>query len=207
MLHPNKEISFINQLSSNFLSNFKLSYYKFNKSNVLSGVNHKFMNTYLKTLYSLLKKGSISVNKGVSFSTNISELLESSSTKKSDTTLFTFIPKVNSDTNFKRFFIPTVLVYLFENIYDFILGQVKSGIEGDTKVSIRFFPLIFVVFNFILSANLLGLIPYSSTVTAYIIITLTLALMIWLGATIYAFKEHGLHFFSFFLPSGVPVLL
>lgn len=176
-VHSNKEISFINQLNSNFLSNLELSSYKFNKSNVLSGLNAKFMDIYLKTFYSLLKSGSVSINKGMPFSTTISEVLKLS-VKKSDTTLFTFVPKVNSETNFKRLFVPTVLVYLLENIYDFILGQVKSGIEGDTKVSIRFFPLIFVVFNFILLANLLGLIPYSSTVTAYIIITLTLALMI-----------------------------
>ena len=127
--------------------------------------------------------------------------------KNNKSTLFQFFNSLNKEKGFKRLFVPTVLIFIFESIFQFILDQVKAGIEGDNKTSVKFFPVIFLLFNFILLANLLGLIPYSSTVTAYIIITLTLAMMVWLGSTITAFKEHGLHFFSFFLPAGVPLPL
>ena len=130
-------------------------------------------------------------------------------TEKSAQSKFTAYKFAKSfkSNNFSRLFIPTTFIYLFESIYDFILAQVKTGIEGDNKVSVKFFPVIFFLFNFILIANILGLIPYSSTVTAYIIITLTLAITVLVGVTIYAFQNHGRHFFSFFLPAGVPLPL
>ena len=130
-------------------------------------------------------------------------------TEKSTNSRFTAykVAKSFKSNSFSRLFIPTTFIYLFESVYDFILTQVKAGIEGDNKVSVKFFPVIFFLFNFLLIANILGLIPYSSTVTAYIIITLTLAMTVLIGVTIYAFQNHGRHFFSFFLPSGVPLAL
>jgi len=49
-----------------------------------------------------------------------------------------------------------------------------------------------------------GLVPYSSTVTAYLTVTLTLSIMVMFGVTVYAFKNHGIKFFGHFLPSGSP---
>jgi len=129
--------------------------------------------------------------------------------EKSSNSRFTAykVAKSFKSNSFSRLFIPTTFIYVFESIYDFILTQVKAGIEGDNKVSVKFFPVIFFLFNFLLVANILGLIPYSSTVTAYIIITLTLSIMVNVGVTIYGFQNHGLHFFSLFLPPGVPLFL
>jgi ATP synthase subunit 6 len=127
--------------------------------------------------------------------------------KKKNTSLFSFFEFFKNDLPLKRFFIPTSISFIFEFLFKFILDQVKSGIVGSTKRAVQFFPMILTLFVFILVSNLLGLIPYSSTVTAYIIVTLTLSIMVNVGVTIYGFQNHGIHFFSLFLPPGVPLFL
>ena len=124
-----------------------------------------------------------------------------------NTSLFSFFEFFKNDLALKRFFIPTSISFIFEFLFKFILDQVKSGIVGSTKRAVQFFPMILTLFVFILVSNLLGLIPYSSTVTAYIIVTLTLSIMVNVGVTIYGFQNHGIHFFSLFLPPGVPLFL
>ena len=71
----------------------------------------------------------------------------------------------------------------------------------------KYFPFIFSLFMFILFGNLLGMIPYSYTFTSQIIVTITLALIIFIGVTLIALIKHKLKFFTFFFPSGVPIAL
>lgn len=204
----NNNIVYLNNLvsRSSILNNF--SSYKASKINSFETLNNKFSNLFLKLFFNLLRSKNFEIEKSrfLMLACYFNDLV-SASKKNNKSTLFQFFNSLNKEKGFKRLFVPTVLIFIFESIFQFILDQVKAGIEGDNKTSVKFFPVIFLLFNFILLANLLGLIPYSSTVTAYIIITLTLAMMVWLGSTITAFKEHGLHFFSFFLPAGVPLPL
>jgi F-type H+-transporting ATPase subunit a len=60
---------------------------------------------------------------------------------------------------------------------------------------------------FILFANFIGLIPFSFTVTSHIIVTFALAGFIFVAVTIIGLVRHKLHFFSLFLPHGVPIYL
>jgi ATP synthase subunit 6 len=92
-------------------------------------------------------------------------------------------------------------------LYNVILNMVKENIEGSVKKVIRFFPFIFTLFVFILSANLIGLIPYSSTVTSYLIVTFAMAIMVLVGVNIIAGRFHGLGYFGHFLPAGCPFAL
>ena len=71
----------------------------------------------------------------------------------------------------------------------------------------RFFPLVFSLFMFILVANLIGLIPYTFTVTSHIIITVSLALLVFLTVLVYGFAHNGLNFFKLFVPSGIPIFI
>jgi len=71
----------------------------------------------------------------------------------------------------------------------------------------RFFPLVFSLFMFVLIANLLGLIPYAFTVTSHIIVTFALAMLVISVVILYGFWRNGLHFFNLFVPQGVPVFL
>jgi F-type H+-transporting ATPase subunit a len=88
-----------------------------------------------------------------------------------------------------------------EMSYEFIASTLQStaGPEG-----MRFFPLVFSLFMFILTVNIIGLIPYTFAVTAQIIITVSLALLVFVTVIVYGLWRHGLHFFRLFVPSGVP---
>jgi F-type H+-transporting ATPase subunit a len=97
--------------------------------------------------------------------------------------------------------VPGRLQSLGEMAYEFVEGMVRSasGEEG-----MKFFPLVFTIFMFVTIANLIGFFPYSFTVTSHIIITVALALLVFLTVTIYGIMRHGLHFFKLFVPPGVP---
>jgi len=88
--------------------------------------------------------------------------------------------------------------------YEFIANVVRenAGSEG-----MAYFPFVFTLFMFILFCNLLGLIPYSFTVTSHIIVTFALAAVVFLGVTAIGFAKHGLKFLRLFVPSGVPIAL
>ena len=91
-----------------------------------------------------------------------------------------------------------------ESCYEFIANMVQGSIGGEGR---RFLPFIFTLFLFILFGNLLGMIPYSFTFTSHIIVTFSMALVVFLGVTVLGMITHGLHFFSFFVPKGAPTLL
>lgn len=78
-----------------------------------------------------------------------------------------------------------------------------QGLAG--KEALRYFPLIFSLFMFVLFANLLGMLPYSFTVTSHIIVTFALALCVFLCTTVLAITKHGpVKFLKCFLPRGTP---
>lgn len=91
-----------------------------------------------------------------------------------------------------------------EIIYQFVLSLVEEQIGTKGR---KFFPLIFTTFVFLLFTNLIGMIPYSFTATSHLIVTFGLSLSIFIGITIVGFQIHGLHFFSFLLPKGAPLIL
>jgi F-type H+-transporting ATPase subunit a len=93
---------------------------------------------------------------------------------------------------------------LAELSYQFIAKMVADNIGKEGR---SYFPLIFSIFIFVLFGNLLGMIPYSFTFTSHIAVTLTMALLIFIMVTLIAFFKHGMKFFSFFLPEGVPIIL
>ena len=68
----------------------------------------------------------------------------------------------------------------------------------------KYFPFFFTLFTFILVGNMLGMIPGSFTFTSHIIVTFTMAIFVVVSVTVIALMKHGLHFFSFFVPKGVP---
>ena len=88
--------------------------------------------------------------------------------------------------------------------YVFIANLVRDtvGTEGRT-----YFPFIFSVFMFVLFGNMWGMIPYSFTFTSHIIVTFSMALVIFVGVTLIAIVKHKMRFFSFFMPPGVPIYM
>tara|TARA_B000000557_G_scaffold48253_1_gene36748 strand:- start:306 stop:860 length:555 start_codon:yes stop_codon:yes gene_type:complete len=89
-------------------------------------------------------------------------------------------------------------------MYEFVANILDSNVGKEGK---PYFPFIFTLFLFILFSNLLGLIPYSYTVTSQIVVTFAMAFTIFIGVTLIGLFKHGLHFFSFFVPEGAPKVL
>ena len=101
--------------------------------------------------------------------------------------------------------LPSKLQIIAESFYLFIRNMIQNSI-GDEGM--KFFPLIFSLFIFIVMCNILGMTPYSFTVTSQIVVTLFLALISFLTITIFAIYRNGIMgFFHMFLPSGVPLFM
>jgi F-type H+-transporting ATPase subunit a len=103
-----------------------------------------------------------------------------------------------------RALVPGRLQSIAELSYEFVANTIEStaGREG-----MKFFPLVFTLFMFILVANIIGLIPYTFTVTSHIIITAALALLVFVTVLVYGFYKNGLGFFRLFVPHGIPIYI
>jgi F-type H+-transporting ATPase subunit a len=100
-----------------------------------------------------------------------------------------------------RHLVPTRIQAAAEMAYEFIASTVRNtaGEEG-----MKFFPFVFSLFIFVLFSNLIGLIPYSFSVTSQIIVTFALALLVMVIVVGYGFYRNGLGFLRLFMPHGVP---
>ncbi len=104
----------------------------------------------------------------------------------------------------QRAVIPGRLQALVELLYEFVHNMCVDTIGEE---GLRYFPLVFTLFSFILLGNLVGLFPYFFAFTSHIAVTLTLALFVFVFSTGVGFYTHGFRFFKFFVPEGVPVWL
>ncbi len=100
--------------------------------------------------------------------------------------------------------IPGKMQLMSEMLYNFISKMISDTAGKKAK---PYFPFIFSLFIFILACNMIGMLPYSFTVTSHIIVTLTFALFIFVGVTILGFITHGFKYLKIFVPSGVPLVL
>src|SRR5229473_4409426 len=102
----------------------------------------------------------------------------------------------------RRQLVPGRMQSIAELAYEFVADTIRNTIgEG----GMQFFPLVFSLFMFILISNVVGLIPYNFTVASHIIITVALALLVFLTVLVYGFWKNGLRFFNLFVPKGVPL--
>jgi F-type H+-transporting ATPase subunit a len=103
-----------------------------------------------------------------------------------------------------RAIVPGRLQAAAEMSYEFVADTLRSttGPEG-----MKFFPLVFSIFMFILALNVIGWFPYSFSVTSHIIITVAFAVVVFLTVVISGFVKHGLRFLKLFVPSGIPILI
>jgi F-type H+-transporting ATPase subunit a len=101
----------------------------------------------------------------------------------------------------RRELVPGRWQVMAEMSYEFIANMIRDNV-GDAGR--RFFPYIFTLFMFVLFGNLMGLIPYSFTFTSHVAVTGALAVTVIVAVTAVGIAKHGLHFFSFFVPKGVP---
>jgi F-type H+-transporting ATPase subunit a len=88
--------------------------------------------------------------------------------------------------------------------YEFVASTLR---DSAGTAGMKFFPLVFSLFMFVLAANLLGMIPYFFTVTSHLIVTFALAMLVILTVVGYGFYKHGFKFLKLFVPQGVPGIL
>ena len=107
-------------------------------------------------------------------------------------------------TTSNRGMVPSRMQSVSEMCYEFVASMLRDGAGSG---GMRFFPMVFSLFMFVLVANLLGMFPYFFTVTSHIIVTFVLAMLVIGTVVVYGFMKHGLGFLNLFVPSGVPGLL
>lgn len=103
-----------------------------------------------------------------------------------------------------RRLVPTRMQSVAEVLYEFIVDMIRStaGEQGLT-----FFALVFSLFMFVLVTNVVALIPYTFSVTSHIIVTASLALLVFVTVIVYGFWKNGLAFLKLFAPSGIPIYI
>jgi len=104
----------------------------------------------------------------------------------------------------RKTIVPTKIQLLTELSYTLVSKMISDTAGSKAK---PYFPFIFSLFMFVLFCNMLGMLPYSFTVTSHIIVTFALAAIIFIGVTIIGFVNHGIGYLKLFIPSGVPVVL
>jgi F-type H+-transporting ATPase subunit a len=103
-----------------------------------------------------------------------------------------------------RQLVPGRFQSIAEISYEFVANAIRSsaGAEG-----MKFFPLVFSLFMFICVSNMIGIIPYTFTVSSHIIVTASLALLVFFTVLVYGLYKNGLKFFKLFVPSGIPIVI
>ena len=104
----------------------------------------------------------------------------------------------------KKLAIPSKMQFITESSYAFIAKMINDTAGSGAR---PFFPFIFTLFMFVLFCNMIGMLPYSFTVTSHIIVTFVLAAFIFIAVTIIGFIKHGIKYLQLFVPKGVPVVL
>jgi len=104
----------------------------------------------------------------------------------------------------KKSLVPTKIQFVTEASYTFVAKMINDTAGSNAK---SFFPFIFTLFMFVLFCNMVGMLPYSFTVTSHIIVTFVMAGMVFIGVTVIGFAKHGIKYLELFVPKGVPIIL
>ena len=97
------------------------------------------------------------------------------------------------------FFLPNNWQVLLETIYETVSQLLFDNININGE---KYFPFISILFLYILLVNLIGLVPYSFTVSSHLIITFTLSFSIFIGINIICINIYKLEMLSLFIPSN-----
>ena len=101
-----------------------------------------------------------------------------------------------------RSLVPTRMQSVAESLYEFVAGMVRDSMG---EQGMKFFPFIFTLFMFILTLNMLGMIPTFFTVTSQLWVTAALALLVFAIVIIVGVAKNGFGFLKVFVPDGVPI--
>ncbi len=103
-----------------------------------------------------------------------------------------------------RKLVPGRMQSIAEISYEFVADTIRTTAGKD---GMKFFPFVFSIFMLVTVSNLVGIIPYTFTISSHIIVTAALAFLVFFTVLIYGFYRNGLRFFKLFVPSGIPVVI
>ena len=112
--------------------------------------------------------------------------------------------KTSLQKNFNFFFVSNSWQKIIESVFEIVAQLISDVIYKNNE---KYFPVVSVLFNFILFSNLIGLIPYSFTATSHLIVTFTLSFAVFIGINIITFNKYKFKTFSLFLPSNTTFFL
>ena len=117
---------------------------------------------------------------------------------------FLFLTSAIVSNNHDGFVIPGRFQTVLELIYTTVLGTLY---DNAGKKTVKFFPFVFTVITFIGLSNLVGLVPYSFTITSHLAITSFLALVLFIGIVSVIIETYRLKSLQLFLPKGTSLSL
>lgn len=117
--------------------------------------------------------------------------------------IINFISSTSNNTR-SFFFVPGVWQTFFEMVYETVTQLVYDNLNVEGE---KYLPYISTLFIFILFNNLIGLVPYSFTVTSHLIVTFTLSLSVFIGIFIIGCQRHKIKMLSVFLPANTSFFL
>jgi F-type H+-transporting ATPase subunit a len=97
--------------------------------------------------------------------------------------------------------VPGRMQAMAETLYDLVDKGLTGPMIGDRGRP--FLPFVFTLFSLIAVMNIIGLFPYTFTVTSQLAVTAILAVMTFLIVVVVGFLRNGLGFFKLFAPGGV----
>lgn len=97
------------------------------------------------------------------------------------------------------FFVPNNWQFFAESSFKTVLKLLFDNLNQHGEI---FSPFISIIFLFITICNLMGLIPYSFTITSQLIITFMMSFSIFIGINIIGYKLHKQKLISLFMPAN-----
>nr|AFQ62211.1 ATP synthase F0 subunit 6 [Hypomedon debilicornis] len=109
------------------------------------------------------------------------------------------------------FFIPSMF-WLIPSRWNYFWIKITLILHNEFKILLgtkfKGSTLIFIsLFSMILFNNFLGLFPYIFTSSSHLVMTLALALPLWLSFMIYGWFNNTIHMFAHLVPQGTPPVL
>nr|AND96070.1 ATP synthase F0 subunit 6 [Onthophagus vacca] len=106
-----------------------------------------------------------------------------------------------------------MMFWLIPSRYNYMWNKIIITLHNEFKIllgnnSIKGSTLIFIsIFSMIMFNNFLGLFPYIFTSSSHMVMTLSLALPMWLSFMIYGWFNNTMHMFTHLVPQGTPPVL
>ena len=100
--------------------------------------------------------------------------------------------------------LPNKFNVVIEGIFFFVGDILKTNLG---KKGAEFFPYMISLFMFIMVGNVFGLFPFAFSFTSQIVVTLGLAVVVFLASIVIGLWRKGFGYFRHFCPNGVPLYL